>query len=105
MRAITFLEAPRRGCCNLTVKEDAPRTMSSTCPPFTGGGSSSMVRTRVGPSTMEAPLRNPISASSQKTPVPSGPAIEAAGHTHPGRQRRRNEDAFLVQTDLGLFVV
>jgi protein phosphatase len=33
------------------------------------------------------------------------PAIEAAAHSHPGRQRRNNEDAFGVHLDLGLFVV
>jgi serine/threonine protein phosphatase PrpC len=33
------------------------------------------------------------------------PPIEAAAHSHPGRQRRHNEDAFGVHLDLGLFVV
>jgi protein phosphatase len=33
------------------------------------------------------------------------PRIEAAGYSHPGRQRKRNEDAFAVHLELGLFVV
>jgi serine/threonine protein phosphatase PrpC len=37
--------------------------------------------------------------------LPTPPRIAAAGHSHPGRQRRRNEDAFAVRLDLGLFVV
>ena len=37
--------------------------------------------------------------------MPKPPRMEAAGHTHPGRQRRRNEDAFGVHVDMGLFVV
>ncbi len=37
--------------------------------------------------------------------MPRPPAIEAAAHSHPGRQRRHNEDAFGVHLDLGLFVV
>jgi len=37
--------------------------------------------------------------------LPKPPRMEAAGHTHPGRQRRQNEDAFAVELDMGLFVV
>jgi protein phosphatase len=37
--------------------------------------------------------------------LPKPPRIEAAGYSHPGRQRRRNEDAFAVHLELGLFVV
>lgn len=37
--------------------------------------------------------------------MPTPPRIAAAGHSHPGRQRRRNEDAYAVRVDLGLFVV
>src|SRR6185312_13254923 len=50
----------------------------------------------------EDPLTQPplIQAGSQATP-----RIEAAAHSHPGRQRRHNEDAFGVHLDLGLFVV
>lgn len=61
---------------------------------------------------MDAPLGHSSSPAGpadppagRKTPLPPPPVLEAAGQSHPGRQRRRNEDAFAVHLDLGLFVV